>query len=165
MSRTVETNADGVASISANIERTSHWRINYRGDEIHDPSLSAERTVEAHKPVSQRILDVAAGQSGKPYSYGSTGPDSFDCSGFTKYVHGKVGIQLPRTSGDQQSTVPAVAKGDKLPGDLLFFTDGGSVYHAGVYAGGNQMWAAPESGDVVRKQEIYTDSYTVGRAW
>ncbi|WP_369973607.1 C40 family peptidase [Prauserella sp. PE36] len=165
VSKTGQTNHDGVASIAVPVERTSHWRLNYRGDEIHDPSLSAEQTVQAHKPVNQRIVDAAASQAGKPYSYGASGPDSFDCSGFTQYVHSKVGIDLPRTSSDQRAAVPQIGKGDKVPGDLLFFSDGGSVYHVGIYAGGNQMWAAPESGDVVRKQDIYTESYTVGRAW
>ncbi|KHF42387.1 hydrolase [Saccharomonospora viridis] len=51
------------------------------------------------------------------------------------------------------------------PGDLLFFHEGGNVYHVGIFAGKGKMWAAPEPGDVVRMQDIWTESFTVGRAW
>ncbi|MFC4000281.1 C40 family peptidase [Prauserella oleivorans] len=159
------TDEQGAVSIPTTVEKTSQWRFHYRGDQIHDPSLSRAQDVQAQQPINQRIVDTAAAQAGKPYSYGASGPSSFDCSGLTQYVHKQVGIDLPRTSGDQYAAVRKIAQGDKVPGDLVFFHDGGSVYHVGIYAGGNQIWAAPESGDVVRKQDIYTSSYYVGRAW
>lgn len=125
----------------------------------------------AHKtttpvPIAQRIVDVAASQAGEPYSYGASGPNSFDCSGLVQWVHRQVGIDLPRTSRQQRAAVPHIARADMTPGDLVFFhNSGGSVYHVGIYAGDNRLWAAPEPGDVVRLQNIWTDSYTVGRAW
>ncbi|WP_418190784.1 C40 family peptidase [Amycolatopsis albispora] len=118
------------------------------------------------KPAGQSLVEKAAEQQGKPYSYGATGPDSFDCSGLTQFVHRQLGIELPRTSRDQRAAVASVDKSAMQPGDLIFFANsGGSVYHVGIFAGDGQMWAAPESGDVVRLQKIWTDSYTVGRAW
>ncbi|MGC7094024.1 C40 family peptidase [Amycolatopsis lurida] len=121
---------------------------------------------EQKKPAGQSLVEIAAEQQGKPYSYGATGPDSFDCSGLTKFVHEKLGIELPRTSRDQRAAVATVDRSAMQPGDLIFFANsGGSVYHVGIFAGDGQMWAAPESGDVVRLQKIWTDSYTVGRAW
>jgi len=115
--------------------------------------------------TGDRIVDAAAAQSGAPYRSGGTSPGGFDCSGLTQYAHGQVGIELPRTSRDQAAAVRDVPKNEMRPGDLVFFADGGSVYHVGVFAGGNTIWAAPEPGDVVRLQTIWTDSYTVGRAW
>ncbi|NIJ13313.1 cell wall-associated NlpC family hydrolase [Saccharomonospora amisosensis] len=126
---------------------------------------SAHKTT-ATVPIAQRIVDVAASQEGKPYSYGASGPGSFDCSGLVQWVHRQVGIDLPRTSRQQRAAVPHIAKADMAPGDLVFFhNSGGTVYHVGIYAGGGRLWAAPEPGDVVRSQNIWTDSYTVGRAW
>jgi cell wall-associated NlpC family hydrolase len=159
------TNADGVASIPATITASADWRINYHGDRINDPSISPAVHVDSQQPMNRRIVDAAAAQKGKPYAYGATGPNSFDCSGLTQFVHHQLGIDLPRTSRDQKSAVKGVAKGDMQPGDLVFFANGGSVYHVGIFAGNNQIWAAPESGDVVKLQNIWTDSYTVGRAW
>ena len=51
----------------------------------------------------------------------------------------------------------------KQPGDLIFTYHGGSIGHVGIYAGGSQMWAAVESGDVVRLQSFADRSYSVGR--
>lgn len=133
-------------------------------------TVPATTPASAHKtatvPIAQRIVDVAASQEGKPYSYGASGPGSFDCSGLVQWVHRQVGIDLPRTSRQQRAALPHIARADMTPGDLVFFhNSGGTVYHVGIYAGGNRLWAAPEPGDVVRLQNLWTDSYTVGRAW
>ena len=48
-------------------------------------------------------------------------------------------------------------------GDLIFAYDGGSIHHVGIYAGHGQWWHAPKTGDVVKLDTIYTQSYYVGR--
>src|SRR5207247_7001930 len=71
---------------------------------------------------------------GVPYSYGGTSPASgFDCSGFTRYVYEHFGVELPHYSGAQYLLGRDVARGDLVPGDLVFF-DG--VGHVGLYLGG-----------------------------
>jgi cell wall-associated NlpC family hydrolase len=115
--------------------------------------------------TGDRIVSAAAAEAGTPYRSGGTSPKGFDCSGLTQYAHKQVGIDLPRTSREQRAAVRSVSKSDMRPGDLVFFSDSGTVYHVGIFAGDNQIWAAPESGDVVRLQKIWTSSYTVGRAW
>ncbi|NIH81483.1 C40 family peptidase [Amycolatopsis viridis] len=119
----------------------------------------------AHLSTGDRIVNAAAAQAGKPYRSGGTGPGGFDCSGLAQYAHRQVGITLPRTASAQRATARSVSKTDKRPGDLVFFASGSKVYHVGIYAGNNKIWAAPESGDLVRLQTIWTSSYTVGRAW
>ncbi|OQO89465.1 hydrolase [Saccharomonospora piscinae] len=116
-------------------------------------------------PDGERIVDLAARHAGDPYVYGAEGPDRFDCSGLSQYVHARAGIDLPRTSSQQRAALPHVPKSEMRPGDLLFFHEGGRVYHVGIFAGESRMWAAPEPGDVVKLQHIWTDSFTVGRAW
>jgi cell wall-associated NlpC family hydrolase len=159
------TDEDGRVSIPATITDSADWRLSYAGDTLRDGDNSEPVHVESQDAVNERIVDKAEEQEGKPYSYGSAGPDSFDCSGLTQYVHREVGIDIPRTSSDQRAATAEVAKSDKQPGDLVFFHDGGSVYHVGIYAGDNEIWHAPQSGDTVHKRAIWTDSYTVGRAW
>ncbi|GAA1218250.1 C40 family peptidase [Prauserella alba] len=174
------TGDDGTATFHRTPHRTAEWRLSYEGSTFLDPSASPPQRVEVRlppppppppaperpvKPIGRQIVDVAASQAGKPYAYGASGPQRFDCSGFAQFVHRQVGIRLPRTSSQQHRAVRAAANHAKVPGDLVFFHEGGSVYHVGIYAGGDHVWAAPESGDVVRKQRIWTDTYYAGRAW
>jgi cell wall-associated NlpC family hydrolase len=104
---------------------------------------------------------VAAQQAGEPYVFGATGPNSFDCSGFTQYVYRQIGVSLPRTASEQQSATTPVARGAERPGDLIFF--GSPAYHVGIYAGNGKIWYAPKSGDVVKLGSIWDSSYSVGR--
>ena len=163
--KTEQTDADGKVSIPAQITRTAEWRLSFAGDQMHDADSSESDKVTAREPISERIVEAAAAQEGDPYSYGAEGPDSFDCSGLTKYAHDQVGIELPRTSSEQADSVQEVDKSDRQPGDLIFFDDGGGVYHVAIYAGNDQVWTAPQEGETVKKDDIWSDSYTVGRAW
>ncbi len=128
------------------------------------PLASALRpTAASAATYGQLIVDTAAKEYGKAYSYGSTGPSTFDCSGFTSHVFRQFGVNLPRVSRDQYAAIPHVAQDQKQVGDLIFTYDSGGIYHVGIYAGGNQMWAATKTGDIVRPQTIWTSAYVVGR--
>lgn len=160
------TDSHGKVSIPYKVSKTSEWRLVYRGDRFHDQDGSQPAQVEADDPVNERIVDEVAAQEGKPYSYGADGPDSFDCSGLTQYVHKQVGIELPRTSDEQRDSLEQLDSSQKKPGDLLFFHDSdGSVYHVGIYAGDNKIWHAPTEGEDVHLKELWTTDYSVGRAW
>lgn len=88
------------------------------------------------------IVAFAKQQLGKPYSWGKTGPNSFDCSGFVTYVYKNVyNKTLPRSSIDMSVYGQAVDKADMVAGDLVFFATGGSsrVNHVGIYIGGGEF--------------------------
>ena len=129
---------------------------------------TAEATTTTHtrmtQSVVQEVLTIAARQYGKPYRWGSSGPNSFDCSGFTSYVFRQVGISLPHSSGAQYGVVTHIPQSQKRPGDLIFVYSGGRIGHVAIYAGNNEMWAATHTGDIVRKERLYTSDYRVGRA-
>lgn len=165
VTETARTDQDGKVSIPVKITETADWRLSYGGDSVREADSSDTEHVESKAPLNERIVEAAAAQEGDPYSYGATGPDAFDCSGLTQYAHKQAGIELPRTSSDQRAATPEVAQSEKRPGDLVFFDDGGGVYHVAIYAGDNQVWTAPEEGENVQLKELWTDSYTVGRAW
>ena len=80
-----------------------------------------------------RAASVALHQIGDPYRYGAAGPGSFDCSGLMKYSYAKAGIKLPRTASAQSKRAHRIAKKNLRRGDLMFFTDGGGVYHAAMF--------------------------------
>lgn len=79
---------------------------------------------------------------GKPYVWGATGADSFDCSGLVMYALKKAfGINYPHFSGAQYAQTTHISKSEAKSGDLVFWGDGGSE-HVGVYAGGNKYFSA-----------------------
>ena len=131
------------------------------GPEVHPVSTTSSDG--SHDSRGERVVHRASEQWGHPYVYGGDGPLVFDCSGLTKYVYKKFGVQLPHNAAAQYKVVDHVAKSDARLGDLVFFYDESGIYHVGIYAGGDKMWAASHTGDYVRKQPIYTDRFLVGR--
>ncbi|ABS05015.1 C40 family peptidase [Kineococcus radiotolerans] len=118
----------------------------------------------APAPLGQRILEVADDYAGVPYVYGGTTPSGFDCSGFTSYVYRQVGVEIPRTANAQKQAAAGISRGNAVPGDLVFFSNGsGRAYHVGIYAGGNTMWDAPRAGKPVQLRAIWSDAVTFGR--
>lgn len=117
----------------------------------------------ADLPVSQGVVGIAASKAGTPYAYGATGPGAFDCSGFTSWVYARVGRNLPRTSSAQAAATQRISAADARPGDLVFFTGSGGVYHVGIYAGANSVWHAPRPGEGVQRSQIWTSSVFYGR--
>ena len=114
--------------------------------------------------VGERAVALASQEAGVPYVYGAAGPSSFDCSGLVRYVYAQLGISLPHNTTAQYAAMPHVPKASALLGDIIFVYDAsGAIVHDGIYAGNGTMWAAPHTGDVVKRQAIYTSSYYVGR--
>ncbi len=111
-----------------------------------------------------RVVRDASVYKGARYQWGASGPSRFDCSGFTRYIFAKFGIGLPHSSAGQYSMVRHISSSKKQIGDLIFFhSSGGHVYHVGIYAGNNRIWAATHTGDFVRLEGMWNASYYVGR--
>jgi cell wall-associated NlpC family hydrolase len=85
---------------------------------------------------------------GKPYSWGASGPNSFDCSGLTKWAWGHAGVSLPHYSGAQIGVGSRVSVSNLQPGDLVFF--GHPIHHVGMYVGHGDFIEAPYTGADVR---------------
>lgn len=97
-------------------------------------------------------------QLGKPYRWGASGPNSFDCSGLTMWAWGHAGVSLPHSSRAQYSGGRKVSRSDLQPGDLVFY--GSPIHHVGIFIGGSSMISAPHSGDVVKIQYAFRSDYT-----
>lgn len=92
--------------------------------------------------------------TGKPYVWGATGPDSFDCSGLVMYALKQAfGIQYPRVSGAQIRHAERISKDQMRPGDLI-----GNDEHIGVYMGNGYYWSAmsPSSHPNIGKSPVST---------
>jgi peptidoglycan DL-endopeptidase CwlO len=92
---------------------------------------------------ARKALDFAFAQLGKPYSYGATGPGSYDCSGLTQAAWRAAGVNLPRTTYQQINAGNRVSFANLQPGDLFF---GNNAGHVGLYVGGGKIIHAPRTG-------------------
>ena len=110
------------------------------------------RIVESRSINGTYIVEYAKRFLGRPYVYGATGPNSFDCSGLTQYVYkNAAGISIGRSTYDQINSGKEVAYKDLQPGDLVFT----SASHVGIYVGNGQMIHAPRTGEVVKISPVY----------
>lgn len=99
-------------------------------------------------PNSRAGIAVRAALSrlGRPYVWGATGPDQFDCSGLTQWSYARAGIHLDRTTYQQIYDGVPVPRSQVRPGDLVFPTAG----HVQLAIGNNLVVEAPHSGATVR---------------
>jgi cell wall-associated NlpC family hydrolase len=91
-------------------------------------------------------------QLGKPYVYGGSGPDSFDCSGLTAWAWRAAGVSLSHSAYTQWFETTRVPVNAVQPGDLLFFGDDGveSIHHDAIYIGNGEMIEASQTGTPIR---------------
>ena len=106
------------------------------------------------------IVSYAYKFIGTKYVYGATGPDAFDCSGFTSYVYrNAAGIEITRTTYSQINVGTPVSYSELQPGDLVFTYNN---EHVGIYVGGGQYIHAPQPGDSVKVSPV-TSFYAARR--
>ncbi len=107
------------------------------------------------------IAKLAHNYIGSRYSYGSSGPNTFDCSGFTSYLYKQYGYSLPRTSTSQSEIGVQIEKESLVPGDILCFSNRRDrrVNHVGVYVGDGKFIHASTSVRGVVKDELNSDYY------
>lgn len=99
--------------------------------------------------VGSKIISEAEKYLGTKYVYGGSSPSGFDCSGLVQYTMKKVGIKVNRSSRDQYKNGVGVARENLMPGDLVFFSKGGSISHVGIYAGNDKVIHSPQAGQSV----------------
>lgn len=101
---------------------------------------------------------------GKPYQFGGTGPNAFDCSGLTSVAWAAAGVNITRTSRSQYKQVLKIKISDMRPGDLLFWgsgaatNDADSITHVAMYIGDGQMIEASQPGVPLRITSVRYDS-------
>ncbi len=117
----------------------------------------------------ENAINLLEDQVGKPYVWGATGPEAFDCSGLVRYVYKTaLGKEIPRVSYDQSKFGQEVDKKDLQVGDLIFFDTmkKGRVSHVGMYIGNNEFIHASSPKNGVKKSELsgyYEEAYRGAR--
>jgi cell wall-associated NlpC family hydrolase len=126
--------------------------------DVPDPAGCGPNTASLPEGVARSAIRFALGELGKPYVWGATGPNTYDCSGLILRAFQASGIDLPRVSRQQFSAGGHVAVKDAQAGDLLFYatdsSDPATIHHVMLYVGDGQMVEAPYSGESVRVRPV-----------
>jgi peptidoglycan DL-endopeptidase CwlO len=122
--------------------------------------------VQAPTQAVAKAISYAEQQLGKPYLWGGTGPDAFDCSGLVMMAYRAAGIDIARTSEQQWATEQHVPASQVQPGDLVFFagSDGTvtSPGHVALVIGGGKMIEAYATGFPIRISTYATSTSAAG---
>lgn len=92
--------------------------------------------------TAQTVVNAAKSQIGKPYVWGATGPNAYDCSGLVQYAYSQAGKNIGRTTYQQAGAGQHVSVSQAQAGDILMWGD----YHDAIYVGNNQYVHAPQPG-------------------
>ena len=129
------------------------------GDVGADLQAVLERAAAtAPSATAAAAIRAAGSRIGVPYTWGATGPATFDCSGLTMWAYAQAGLRLPRTSRQQYAGLPRVTVSSLLPGDLIFYANGsdpGSIHHVSIWLGDGLILTAPRTGDVVKISAVW----------
>ena len=119
-------------------------------------------------PPSQaaaQAIKFALGEQGKPYVWGATGPDAYDCSGLMLRAYGSAGVLLPRVARDQYHAGALLPVREAQPGDLIFLStdpaDPDSIHHVMMYLGDGKVVEAQQTGVPVHTRKFSFDEREV----
>jgi cell wall-associated NlpC family hydrolase len=160
-----------VANLANKVKRATQKKKTTKEDKVKKANQIVNETVKkttANKKTNTSsiqasskaasVVALAKEQVGKPYVWGATGPDKFDCSGLVQYVYQHAaGIDLPRTTYDQVKVGQTVPLDKLQAGDLVFWGSETAPYHVAIYIGNNQYVnsATPDQGTILQNMSSY----------
>ncbi|OLT10353.1 hypothetical protein BJF78_29030 [Pseudonocardia sp. CNS-139] len=125
--------------------------------DVADPA-GCGRIAVLPQGVAGAAISFAMAEVGKPYVWGATGPNTYDCSGLVLRAFQSAGINLPRVSRQQYYAGGHVPVAQAQAGDLLFYatdpTDPATIHHVVLYMGDDRIVEAPYTGERVRVRPV-----------
>ena len=116
--------------------------------------------------VKSRLMDQYASWKGVRYRLGGSTRKGIDCSAFVQRTfREQFGLELPRSTSEQQETGKSISRAQLRTGDLVLFRAGSTGRHVGIYLGNNQFVHASTSSGVTisSMDEPYWKSATMKR--
>jgi peptidoglycan DL-endopeptidase CwlO len=115
-------------------------------------ATAAPAPAPATRRSAQVAVDTALAQVGKPYQWGGSGPNSYDCSGLTSFAWRAAGVEITRTSRSQWTATKRVSRAELQPGDLVFYSRSGpaNIGHVAMFIGDGKIVEASRAGVPVR---------------
>ncbi|MBU3099152.1 MULTISPECIES: C40 family peptidase [Clostridium] len=157
-----QTSKYDVVMNTQSVKQITPSRGNMVRDVVEAQPSTRESAQQSSSTSSNAIIEYAKTFLGTPYAWGANGPNTFDCSGFTKYVYAHFGIDMGRTTYDQIDQGKYVSRGNLQAGDLVFFGTG-SPHHVGIYVGNGSYIHAPQTGEVVKISQMTRSDYMSAR--
>ena len=161
---TTLTSNKGITLKTSELKTTKVIKVPSDTEVISDSENNASR---GDVSKGNEVVNYAYKFLGKPYVYGATGPNAFDCSGLTQYVYNKFGVGLSRTTYTQVGEGTKVKRSDLRAGDLVFFNTESSTSHVGIYIGDGEFIHAPRTGKPVMVSSLsdgyYSERYATAR--
>ena len=131
--------------------RDGKYYVNCEKESEHTLPLSYVKLEEALR-LRSALLMTGKSKLGCPYVRACSGPNRFDCSGFTSYVYRENGYTISRASSIQPGEGLIISSEDLQVGDLMFYggtNRGGYVTHVAMYAGDEMILHADSRGVVL----------------
>lgn len=124
------------------------------------PNYSIQKPEVQYTPTIKNLATMIKSLQGSPYVWAEEGPSYFDCSGFTYYLYGSMGIDIPRTANKQAREGQYIRPSQLMYGDLLFFSTSKkrrrAITHVGIYLGNG--WFTHAS--TVKHEVVYSNLFT-----
>jgi len=124
-----------------------------------NPDYAIKKPTVKYQPSKKNLTKMVKQLQGSPYVWAEEGPNDFDCSGFTYYMYGSMGINIPRVARKQAKIGKRVAPKNLKYGDLLFFAtstrSNHKITHVGMYLGDG--WFTHAS--TVKNKVIYSNLF------
>jgi cell wall-associated NlpC family hydrolase len=131
------------------------------GDVTQFVKASCTTPLPAPSEVAGKAMQYALGEVGKPYVWGATGPDSYDCSGLMLRAYESAGVTLPRVARQQYWAGTQLPVRQAQPGDLLFWgydtSNPDSIHHVAMYLGNGRIVEAANRTVPLRQRAVSFD--------
>jgi len=128
-----------------------------------NPNYSIEKPKVIYKPSKKNLDKMVKKLNGSPYVWAEEGPNYFDCSGYTYYMYGSMGIELPRVAREQAKVGKYIKPAELQYGDLIFFDTtkkrNGKITHVGMYLGNGWFTHASTTKYEVVYSNLNTSKY------
>ena len=128
-----------------------------------NPNYAIEKPLVKYEPSKKNLDKMVKELQGRPYVWADEGPDTFDCSGYTYYLYGSMGIEIPRVAREQAKKGQEIKMHELVYGDLIFFdTDKvpkGKITHVGMYLGNGWFTHASTTEYEVVYSNLKTSAY------
>ena len=109
-------------------------------------TLTSVQKASTSQTLRETIVNYALQFVGNPYVWGGTSlTHGADCSGFVQTIYAQFGYYIPRVTWDQAAYCQRIPISEALPGDLIFYFDGSTIYHVSMYIGNGAVVQAANS--------------------
>ena len=128
-----------------------------------NPNYAIEKPTVKYAPNKKNLDKMVKDLQGSPYVWAEEGPNNFDCSGFTYYMYGSMGIEIPRVAREQAKNGKRIKVDELIYGDLIFFDTEkrrkGNITHVGMYLGNGWFTHASTKKHEIIYSNLNTSTY------